>query len=620
VELRDYVRLLRRRWRLVALSVLLGLAAATAVTLASPKEYTATAQLFVSASDAGTGQQGASISTAYTGGLFTQQRVKSYVSVITSIRTATLVKDDLGVVNTPMNLAAKFTATAPLDTVLINVSVKDTNPAMAQRLANSIGKVFPGLVDTIEKPNAGGVSPVKVSVVQPAQLPGAPTSPKPKLNLALGLLVGLGVGVGGAVLRETLDTSVKGPEQAQDLVGAPVLGAISYDPEASKKPLVVVSSPNSVRAEAFRQLRTNLQFVDIEHPLQSVVFTSSIPGEGKSTTTCNLAITLAQAGLKVILVEGDLRRPRIADYMGMEGAVGLTSVLLGRTSLDDSLQPWGDGALQVLASGPLPPNPSELLGSQGMQDLLRELEGRADIVIIDAPPLLPVTDAAVLGTLTSGVVMLIRSNETRREQLTRAVETVRAVGATMLGSVLNMVPTKGPDSYSYGYGYGYSYKAAASTGRLTPTESPVGHARRADEPVPGAVSPAASPVVSAPSVGARHLSAPGADALGLPAPTAPPVPAAAAATASPDLTAPPLPVAPAATASPALTAPSVPAAPAATASPAPTTPPAPTGPPLESLPAPVEDPEVDYFTKASRTAGSDSWWERVQNPPASDDS
>jgi capsular exopolysaccharide synthesis family protein len=625
VELRDYVRLLRRRWRLVALSVLLGLAAATAVTLAAPKEYTATAQLFVSASDASAAGGGASISTAYTGGLFTQQRVKSYVSVITSIRTATLVKDDLGLPNAPGELAGKVTATAPLDTVLINVSVKDRSPAQAQQLANSIGKVFPGLVDSIEKPNAGGVSPVKVSVVQPAQLPGAPTSPKPKLNLALGLLVGLGVGIGGAVLRETLDTSVKGPEQAQDLVGAPVLGAISYDPEASKKPLVVVASPNSVRAESFRQLRTNLQFVDIEHPLRSVVFTSSIPGEGKSTTTCNLAITLAQAGLQVILVEGDLRRPRIADYMGMEGAVGLTSVLLGRTGLDDALQPWGDGTLQVLASGPLPPNPSELLGSQGMQDLLRELEGRADIVIIDAPPLLPVTDAAVLGTLTSGLVMLIRSNETRREQLIRAVATVHAVGATMLGSVLNMVPTKGPDAYSYGYGYGYSYKATAATGRLTTTESPVGQARRSDEPSP---SPAAPAAIQAPA------AAPFAPAVSPPAPAVPPAPPApvalavpAAPMAAPVPSAVPLPSAPLVEGAPyhpqampsvVAAVPPVPAAPSFL----PVESPRVESMPVESMPslpsAAEEEPEIDYFTKATKTAGSDSWWERAQSQPSSE--
>jgi non-specific protein-tyrosine kinase len=290
-------------------------------------------------------------------------------------------------------------------------------------------------------------------------------------------LLGVAAGVGCAVLRETLDTTVKSPDGAEELVGAPMLGAISFDPEAAKRPLVVHVSPNSTRAEAFRQMRTNLQFVDIEHALRSVVVTSSIPGEGKSTTTCNLAITLAQAGVRVVLIEGDLRRPRVADYMGLEGAVGLTSVLLGRAKLEDALQPWGDGNLQVLASGPLPPNPSELLGSAGMAHLLRELEGKVDLVLIDAPPLLPVTDAAVLGAICSGVLMLERSNSTRREQLARATATVNAVGATILGTILNMVPTKGPDAYAYGYGYGYGgryYSRPGGTGRLARDEVQIG--------------------------------------------------------------------------------------------------------------------------------------------------
>lgn len=514
MDLRDYVRLLRRRWRLIAVCALVSLAAAVGVTLTSTKEYTAKAQLFVSAQDS----SGGGISTAYTGNLFTQQRVKSYVSVITSMRTAGLVRADLGLPETPEQIAGKITASAPLDTVLLNVSVKDPDPVRARDIANSVGKVFPGLVDQIEQPSAGGASPVRVSLVQPAVTPEAPTSPRPKLNLALGLLVGLAAGVGASVLRETLDTSIKGPDEAHDLVGAPVLGAIGYDPEAPRKPLVVVTEPSSVRSEAFRQLRTNLQFVDIEHPLRSVVVTSSVPGEGKSTTTCNLAVTLSQAGLKVILVEGDLRRPRLADYMGVEGAVGLTSVLLGRSTLDDTLQPWGDGSLHVLASGPLPPNPSELLGSQGMQDLLRELERRADIILIDAPPLLPVTDAAILGTLTSGLVMLVRSNVTRREQLARAVATVHAVGATLLGSVLNMVPTKGPDAYSYGYGYDYA--ASEGAGRLTLGESALGTRR---QPMAGRSASAAATVL--PDLGQE--TPPRAAGSAAPAPDAPPARAAA---------------------------------------------------------------------------------------------
>jgi non-specific protein-tyrosine kinase len=467
------MRLLRRRWRLIALFTLLALGAAAAATVLQHKVYTAKAQLFVSAQDRASSSD---ISSAYTGGLFTQQRVKSYVDVITSARTAALVKDKLSLAESPAAIAEQITASAPLDTVLIDVSVTDRDPARAQQIANAVGYTFPGLVDEIERPVSGGPSPVKVSMVQPAALPTVPTSPRANLNLALGLLVGLAVGMGGAVLRETLDTTVKSPEGAEELVGAAMIGAISYDADAAKKPLVVHVSPNSPRAEAFRTMRTNLQFVDIEHALRSVVVTSSIPGEGKSTTACNLAITLAQAGVRVVLIEGDLRRPRVADYMGLESAVGLTSVLLGRTSLDDALQPWGDGTLQVLASGPLPPNPSELLGSAGMTHLMRELEGRVDLVLIDAPPLLPVTDAAVLGVICSGVLMVVHCNSTRREQLTRAVATVNAVGAAMLGTILNMVPTKGPDAYAYGYGYGYGgkYESRSAPGWLAGDEAQAG--------------------------------------------------------------------------------------------------------------------------------------------------
>lgn len=473
MDLRDYLRLLRRRWRLILLCTLLALGAAAAATLGQHKVYTAQVQLFVAAQDGGSSSN---LNNAYQGGLFTQERVKSYVDIISSARVGGLVKDRLNLTDAPGAIASQIAASAPLDTVLINVAVSDGDPVRAQRIANAVGDVFPTVVDEIEAPTGGGPSPVKVSMVQPAALPTTPTSPRVKLNLALGLLVGLMVGVGGAVLRETLDTTVKAPDVAEELVGAPVLGAITFDPDAAKRPLVVHLEPSSVRAEAFRQMRTNLQFVDIEHPLRSVVITSSIPGEGKSTTTCNLAITLAQAGVRVVLIEGDLRRPRIADYMGIEGAVGLTSVLLGRTLLEDALQPWGDGTLQVLASGPLPPNPSELLGSAGMSDLLRGLEGSFDLVLIDAPPLLPVTDAAVLGAICSGVLMLVRSNSTRREQVERATATVRAVGATVLGTILNMVPTKGPDAYAYGYGYGYGgryYSRQGGAGRLARDESPV---------------------------------------------------------------------------------------------------------------------------------------------------
>jgi non-specific protein-tyrosine kinase len=167
-----------------------------------------------------------------------------------------------------------------------------------------------------------------------------------------------------------------------------------------------------------------------------------------------------------VLVEADLRRPKLMQYLGVEGAVGVTSVLIGRVSLEDALQPWGNGSLMVLPSGPTPPNPSELLGSQGMAELISALEARADIVLVDAPPLLPVTDAAVLAKICDGALLIVRHGVTSREQVARAVESLRVVDAHLIGNVLNMAPAKGPDAY--GYGYAYRYTSTAPAGRISP--------------------------------------------------------------------------------------------------------------------------------------------------------
>ena len=246
------------------------------------------------------------------------------------------------------------------------------------------------------------------------------------INLALGFLVGLAIGVGAAVLLETLDTRIKSIEALAKHFDQPLLGVIGFEAEAEKKPLLTDVPGQSKRAESFRQVRTNLQFVDIDHRPQSIVVTSSVPREGKSTTAINLAITIAQTGQPVFLIEGDLRRPKVADYLGIEGGAGLTDVLVGRATVDEVMQPWGDtGNLWVMASGPLPPNPSELLGSQAMADLVHHLEKRATL-IIDAPPLLPVTDAAVLTRLAGGALMIIATGKTRREQLRTAEQNIEA--------------------------------------------------------------------------------------------------------------------------------------------------------------------------------------------------
>lgn len=446
MELRDYVRVLRKQWRLIALCVLLAIGAAALATLQSTPLYRSGVTFFVST-------PGEDTSQAYTGGLFSQQRVRSYADIVAGLSTAAAVAEAVPGVRVS-EIVDSVTATVVPDTVLLEVTVTNASPLRAEQIAQGLADRFPGVITALESPEGGGAAPIKVSVVERPTVANDPVSPRPVRNLGLALVLGLLLGIGLAVLRETLDNTVKNPDDISAAAGTATLGAIAYDSTAAKRPLIVSDSPRSVRSEAFRQLRTNLQFVQVDGPLRSLVFTSSVPKEGKSTTACNLAITMGQAGLRVCLVEGDLRRPRIADYLGVEGAVGMTDVLIGRVRLEDALQSWGDGTLEVLPSGPLPPNPSELLSSRGMGELMKTLEKRFDLVLVDAPPLLPVTDGAILATLTDGAVLCVRAGSTRTEQLAQAAQALRAVEAKILGVVLTMVPTKGPDAYQ-GYGYGY---------------------------------------------------------------------------------------------------------------------------------------------------------------------
>jgi len=460
VELRDYLKVLRKQWRLIALCVLLAAGTAALVTVQSTPQYRTTVTFFVSTPG------NADANSAYTGGLFSQQRVKSYASILASPTTAAAVST-AAPGTTPEGLVGHITAAAVPDTVLLKATVSDPSPVRALEIARGVATAFPQVVRDLEARDPAAAAPIKASVVEQPTLPAAPFSPQPTRNLALAVVLGLLLGVGLAVLRETLDNSVKSADDIQAATGAATLGAIGYDAKASTRPLIVHDNPRNARSEAFRQLRTNLQFVQVDGSLRSMVITSSVPQEGKSTTACNLAITLAQAGVRVCLVEGDLRRPRVADYLGLEGAVGVTNVLIGQRSLDAVLQPWGNGMLEVLASGPLPPNPSELLSSHGMGDLMEALERRFDVVVVDAPPLLPVTDAAILSTLASGAVLCVRSRRTRKEQLSEAAGALRAVDAKILGVVLNMVPTSGPDAY-HGYGYGYgSYNSDGKKPQLS---------------------------------------------------------------------------------------------------------------------------------------------------------
>jgi len=251
------------------------------------------------------------------------------------------------------------------------------------------------------------------------------------------------------LVRDLLDTSIRSEEDARALTEVPILGGITYDKEAANLPMVVIDNPHHTHSEAFRTLRTNLQFVNAGDSPRSIVMTSSLPEEGKTTTTAHLALTLSATGKKVCVIEGDLRRPRLMEYLGLEGAVGLTNVLIGEAELDDMLQPYGDTNLTLLGSGPIPPNPAELLGSERMKTLLADLVSRFDTVIIDAPPLLPVTDAAVLAGVTDGAIVVVGAGVIKKEHLSNTLARLEQAQGKALGLILNRLPAKGAGSYYY---------------------------------------------------------------------------------------------------------------------------------------------------------------------------
>jgi capsular exopolysaccharide synthesis family protein len=346
-------------------------------------------------------------------------------------------------------------ASAKLDTVLINVEVLDESPVRARDIANTLSDEFVAMVRELETPEGGARPDARVVVEQRASMPDHPVVPKTARNIAVGLALGVALGIGLAVLRDLLDNTVKDREILEEITGVGVVGSIPLDKERRKEPAIPFHKDNSAIAEAFRKLRTNLQFLAVDNPPRVIVVTSSMPHEGKSTTAINLALALAEAEHNVVLVDGDMRRPMLAKFLDLVGPVGFSTVLSGRALISEALQKTRFPGLTVLTSGAVPPNPSELLGSLAAKKLLSELRVQFDYVIVDSTPLLAVTDAAILAAGADGVLIMARFGRTKREQLKHAVGSLESVGAPLLGAVYSMTPARGSASYSYGY-YGES--------------------------------------------------------------------------------------------------------------------------------------------------------------------
>jgi exopolysaccharide transport family protein len=300
-----------------------------------------------------------------------------------------------------------------------------------------------------------------IRFVDRAETPRHPIKPKKKLNLLLGLIVGLTLGVGLAFFIEYLDNTIKSPDDIKRLLSIPYLAPIpmfdTANAEYEVPEAVAMNEPKSTASESYRGLRTSLLFSSAEHQPQVILVTSSGPGEGKTGTSLNLGITMAQAGSRVLLIDADLRRPRLHNALKVGREEGISNILAGADDVSKYIVKSPVEGLDVITAGPVPPNPSELLGSNRMVTLLQGLRGRYDRIIIDSPPVTAVTDATILAGMVDGTVLVIRAAHTTREQAKAAIEALKKVGSRLYGAVLNAVNIDKESYYYYQYYYYYYY-------------------------------------------------------------------------------------------------------------------------------------------------------------------
>jgi len=441
----EYALLLRRHRLVVLAALVLGLGAAVAYLVVATPLYTASSRVYISANTGG-----AAVSELNQGSAFTLQSASTLAGVAASPIVLERAITVLGTDETVDELAARVEVTVPEATTLLDVAVVDDDPVRAAATADAIASAFEEVLEhELATSQGDGTPALSARTIAPASVPEGPSEPRPFVVLGVGVLAGLGLGVALAVLRSVLDTRVRGSYDAEAVTGLPWLGAVLRHPRAATRPLVVHADPHGPETESIRRIRASLDYVLVRSERTALMVTSAGPSEGKSYTAANLAATVAETGKSVVLVDADLRRPRVDHYFGVEGGAGLSDLLVGRAELADVLQPWGDTGLTVLASGAVPPNPAELLGTPAMEAVLADLQERFDLVVLDAPPTLLVADTAVMSK-HADVLLVVADGRVRRAEVTGAVRSLHAVGARLVGVVSTMVRSRDAEVGSYG--------------------------------------------------------------------------------------------------------------------------------------------------------------------------
>lgn len=431
MTLQDYFQALRGHWVVIVVLTLLGGGAAYGYSQLVDPEYRAEAQVMVIPT------RGESTSELLQGSTYVQSLVQTYTLLVVSPTVLGPVIEEVGFDETPNRLARRVDVNVPLNTVVIEIGVTDTDGETAQETANAIASELALAVRGVSPLGADEKPAVRIETISPARTPTVPISPNTRNNVALGAAGGLVLGVVYAVLRRRFATRIVSASSLGEITDVAVLGEIPEAADNQTLARVIRSQPDGRIAEAMRQVSASLRFVDVDKSRRVILVTSCSAQEGKSSVGLGLALTLAEGGRTVLFIEADLRRPSAARYTQLEGTVGLTTVLIGDVELDDAVQQWGRPGLDILTAGAQPPNPGQLLSSGELHRVVDEAREKYDYVIIDTAPVLSVSDALWLSTMADGTLFVVRAHRTKGTELARALSSLDSTRTPVLGIVLN---------------------------------------------------------------------------------------------------------------------------------------------------------------------------------------
>lgn len=381
--------------------------------------------------------QGTSGADLNQGSAYTQNQMLSFARLATSSRVLEPVIDDLGMSEEPRALARSIAIAIPQDTVILDVTATSSDPERAAVIANAVAAELASVVQQVAAEGVAGSATITASLIDDAVPPTSQTVPNKPRDAVLAAAIGFLLGVLVAFVATIADTRVRNEAAVARVTNVPVLGVVARTKRSIAPGLIVAREPHSPVAEDTRRIQSALAFSSLDGDSRLLLITSASPGEGKSTFATNLALTHVDTGDRTLVIDADLRRPRVGELFGQDSSVGLTTALVGDVALSDAIVAWGERGLDVLSSGAVPPNPAAIVTSQAFRSMLTEVAQRYDAVIIDSPPVLTVADSNLLAPLVDGVVIVVDTSKTRRAQLAQTVRSIESAGGRILGIVLN---------------------------------------------------------------------------------------------------------------------------------------------------------------------------------------